>query len=82
MSMYTMLRQSPKPSNHQLEEAFQGNLCRCTGYRPILEGFKTFTEDWEVSRNKCLVNNSGSTGGVCGMGDKCCKVQNSVNGTL
>lgn len=78
MSMYTMLRQIQKPSNHQLEEAFQGNLCRCTGYRPILEGFKTFTEEWEVSRNKRLVKGNN---GVCGMGDKCCKVQNGFKGT-
>lgn len=58
MSMYALLRNSPVPSMKELEVAFQGNLCRCTGYRPILEGYKTFTQEF---------------GGSCAMGEKCCK---------
>ncbi|XP_076033762.1 xanthine dehydrogenase rosy [Oratosquilla oratoria] len=45
MSMYTLLRNNPLPSMHDLSEYFTGNLCRCTGYRPILEGFRTFTKE-------------------------------------
>ncbi|GAB0094386.1 Xanthine dehydrogenase [Sergentomyia squamirostris] len=59
MSMYVTLRSVPKPMMADLETTFQGNLCRCTGYRPIIEGFRTFTIDGET--NGCL------------MGDKCCK---------
>uniref|UniRef100_A0A4W5QF14 [2Fe-2S]-binding domain-containing protein n=1 Tax=Hucho hucho TaxID=62062 RepID=A0A4W5QF14_9TELE len=44
MSMYALLRNNPTPRMADIEEAFQGNLCRCTGYRPILEGYKTFTK--------------------------------------
>ena len=44
MSCYALLRSSAgKPSEAELEEALSGNLCRCTGYRPILEGLKAFT---------------------------------------
>ncbi|KAF5279178.1 hypothetical protein FQR65_LT03425 [Abscondita terminalis] len=74
MSMYALLRNSPKPSLKDLETTFQGNLCRCTGYRPILDGFKTFTEDWEVLQNGNLTTN-----GVCSMGDQCCKLQNGCS---
>ncbi|XP_061286976.1 aldehyde oxidase 2-like [Bos javanicus] len=42
MSMYTLLRNHPQPSEEQLLEALGGNLCRCTGYRPILASGKTF----------------------------------------
>ncbi|XP_049628874.1 aldehyde oxidase 2-like [Suncus etruscus] len=42
MSMYTLLRNHPQPSEEQLMEALGGNLCRCTGYRPILDSGKTF----------------------------------------
>ncbi|KAM9601481.1 xanthine dehydrogenase/oxidase [Trichechus inunguis] len=45
MSMYTLLRNQPEPTMKEIEDAFQGNLCRCTGYRPILQGFWTFARD-------------------------------------
>ncbi|KAJ8964528.1 hypothetical protein NQ314_004823 [Rhamnusium bicolor] len=80
MSMYTLIRNSPKPTMKQMETAFQGNLCRCTGYRAIIEGYRTFTEEWEQIQNEKRLNS-----GVCGMGDKCCKLQNatkSVNGSV
>ncbi|KAJ1916857.1 hypothetical protein IWQ60_007971 [Tieghemiomyces parasiticus] len=42
MSLYSLLRNNPTPAVHDVEEAFDGNLCRCTGYRPILDAAKTF----------------------------------------
>ncbi|XP_074187956.1 xanthine dehydrogenase/oxidase isoform X2 [Rhinolophus sinicus] len=45
MSMYTLLRNEPKPTMEEIEDAVEGNLCRCTGYRPILQGFRTFARD-------------------------------------
>uniref|UniRef100_A0A8C4NZL2 Aldehyde oxidase n=1 Tax=Dicentrarchus labrax TaxID=13489 RepID=A0A8C4NZL2_DICLA len=44
MSMYTLLRNKPQPTMEDIREALGGNLCRCTGYRPIIDGFKTFCE--------------------------------------
>ncbi|XP_055429028.1 aldehyde oxidase isoform X1 [Bubalus kerabau] len=42
MSMYTLLRNHPEPTLSQLNDALGGNLCRCTGYRPIINACKTF----------------------------------------
>lgn len=54
MSMYTLLRSLPKPSIKEMQMAFQGNLCRCTGYRPIIEGYKTFTKEFACGMgDKC-----------------------------
>ncbi|NLS16592.1 xanthine dehydrogenase small subunit [Rhizobium sp. P40RR-XXII] len=36
MSLYGLWMQTPDPTNQQIETALQGNLCRCTGYEPIL----------------------------------------------
>ncbi len=40
MNMYSLLQNNPKPTEKEIEDHFDGNICRCTGYRPILEGFK------------------------------------------
>ena len=36
MSMYTLLANNPKPPERDIEDAFDGNLCRCTGYSIML----------------------------------------------
>ena len=49
MSMYTLLRNKPNPTMETMEDYLQGNLCRCTGYRPIIESMKTFCADGDES---------------------------------
>ena len=36
MSLYGLWMRDPRPSRSAVEKALQGNLCRCTGYAPII----------------------------------------------
>ena len=40
MSATALLEQSPRPSEHEIKAALQGNICRCTGYWNIFKAIK------------------------------------------
>ncbi|XP_012939897.1 xanthine dehydrogenase/oxidase [Aplysia californica] len=68
MSMYTLLRINQKPSVREMEEYFDGNLCRCTGYRPILDGFRTFTKEFQCPMGESCCRNGTDSGADDGQG--------------
>jgi xanthine dehydrogenase/oxidase len=55
MSMYTLFRSNPNLKVDEVEEHMDGNLCRCTGYRPI----------WDAAKSLCDDARSGPCGESC-----------------
>ena len=37
MTAYAFLEETPNPTEQQVKEAISGNICRCTGYAPIVQ---------------------------------------------
>ncbi len=37
LSASALLAANPQPTEHEVREALAGNLCRCTGYEPIVD---------------------------------------------
>ena len=41
MSAKALLDKNAKPSEQELLDALEGNICRCTGYQPILQSLRS-----------------------------------------
>ncbi len=44
MSLYGLWLKKPNPTRPEVETALQGNLCRCTGYAPILRAAEAMSQ--------------------------------------
>lgn len=50
MSAYALLLENPIPTEEEIKDAIAGNLCRCTGYKQIIEAVEKSAK--EVVRYK------------------------------
>jgi xanthine dehydrogenase small subunit len=44
MSLFALYKSADKPSRQEINDALAGNLCRCTGYRPIVDAAQKMYE--------------------------------------
>lgn len=78
MAIYAYFRENPKATPHEIEEAMDGNLCRCTGYRPIIDAAKSLgnRDNFQCGVNcPCMkgdVSDDNPADSNCKSGSGCC----------
>jgi carbon-monoxide dehydrogenase small subunit len=52
MASLDLLRENPDPSDEEVREGLEGNLCRCTGYQNIVRAVKRAATDLRPSEQE------------------------------
>jgi len=50
LAAYHLLSRHPDPSDEQIRQGIEGNLCRCTGYQHIIEAIRYAAEKMRAAR--------------------------------
>ncbi len=69
MSLYGLWMQTPNPTDQQIETALQGNLCRCTGYEPILRAARSISSYGGTQNDPLLVERETMIARLKALGD-------------
>ena len=82
MSMHGLMESKKEPTKEQIEASLDGNICRCTGYRAILDAFKSLSTE-ECQDIEDLAKCGNGTNGMCGKSEngacaKKCEKEKSV----
>ena len=59
MSLYALYRNIESPTRQDIDDALAGNLCRCTGYRPIIAAAQSMydsRDEWQPQEHATLLN--------------------------
>ncbi|CAG9135471.1 unnamed protein product [Plutella xylostella] len=71
-AMYSLYESEKPLTEESVEESFGGNLCRCTGYRPILAAFRTFATAPGATQPGATAPGAAAPGAAqCGAGERC-----------
>ncbi len=69
MSLYALWMRNPQPSDQAIEKALQGNLCRCTGYEPIVKAAKAISDHGSVEADYLVRERASVTAQLGAMRD-------------
>ncbi|XP_076459984.1 uncharacterized protein LOC143293041 [Babylonia areolata] len=76
MTMYGLLHENSKPKEQEVEDQFDGNICRCTGYRSILDSMKSFAADTNI-KGAALIDIEDLNKKLCPRTGEACKGNHS-----